>query len=989
MSLGAVSSSTVREVSCRALDPFFQAVDRARIPRAELAAGLTYDLAHLTNKHERIDWDAFRQFMSNVRRFFDRPAITEIGAVGVKSPGFRSFALIGRTLFSADGFYRWALTSGGMGNQLFSNMTPSFRELRLGRLDLDLQIAPGYAPCDEFFYFAIGGFQALPELVGVKRASVRMLPIERGARFEIEYEARDTRRARLLRRLTRGSDARATAKELNDAIHVLERRNVELERVQGQLDVAYQVGQEIWGHRDLEAVGTALMQSLIGRYGISGARITIARAPGFVGFQGDVAGAPSASVALPGDPSAGQLELWTVAAGDDAQRLAELVAPTIALAIENAHAYRELAEYQAGLERLVEQRTAELREAQASREKFFGNISHEIRTPLSLIMLAARDIQTRAGDQLDQRSSTGLLSITEGARKLLRLVDELLLLAAGQAEKLVLAPEPMDLASLASQIAAAWTPAAEAAGLLLSTRLPSSLTINADPVALERVVSNLVSNAIKYTPPGGSVEVVVEPDAAGPIIRVIDTGRGIDPELASRLFGRFERAAGDDRRKAGTGIGLALVKQLVDGHGGTVAAIPRDLGTEFRVQLPASIVIDNMRVTETKLRTTHAPASAPVLVSGQMFSPPGVSKGSILVAEDDSRLADSIARLLADHYTVVVALNGLDALEQVRRVQPQLLITDVDMPGMTGIELAARFREVTGDKLSPIIILSAVVDLNTRVAGLEAGAIDYVGKPFEPKELLARVEAQFRMRDMAVRLHRAEQLSTLGILTSGLAHELRNPANGIVNAIEPLRESLPPELVQPETAVAELLDAMKSSADQMWFLVNQLLGFRSNSELALRSVVLADLVSRAVRLANGALTGIDVRVRLDQPGSIMCAPPLMVQVLTNLIENAGHAAGKGGWIEVRSAERDGRAAIEVTDSGPGVPSALRERIFEPFFTTKDPKPGAGGTGLGLSVARTIIHRHRGTLELRERAGKTAFVIEVPHKSNLASPKGGI
>jgi two-component system NtrC family sensor kinase len=115
----------------------------------------------------------------------------------------------------------------------------------------------------------------------------------------------------------------------------------------------------------------------------------------------------------------------------------------------------------------------------------------------------------------------------------------------------------------------------------------------------------------------------------------------------------------------------------------------------------------------------------------------------------------------------------------------------------------------------------------------------------------------------------------------------------------------------------------------------------------------------------------------------------MVQVLTNLIENAGHAAGKGGWVQVRSAAHDGRVAIEVTDSGPGVPSALRERIFEPFFTTKDPKPGAGGTGLGLSVARTIIQRHRGTLELRQSGGKTAFVIELPHVSNLAAPKGGI
>jgi signal transduction histidine kinase len=365
-----------------------------------------------------------------------------------------------------------------------------------------------------------------------------------------------------------------------------------------------------------------------------------------------------------------------------------------------------------------------------------------------------------------------------------------------------------------------------------------------------------------------------------------------------------------------------------------------------------------------------------------VFTPSGLSGGTILIAEDEPRLAESIAQLLCERYTVVVALDGVTAVELLKRHQPQLLITDVDMPGMSGIELAKRFRELTGDRLAPIIILSAVIDLGTRLAGLEAGAVDYVGKPFEPKELQARVDAQFRMRDLAVRLHRAEQLSALGILTSGLAHELRNPANGIVNALEPLRELLPPELLEPNSAVAELFEAMKASADQMWFLVNQLLGFRSNSALELRSVELPDLVRRAVRLANGALEGVTVRLDLANAGTLMCAPPLMVQVLTNLVENAGDAAGRGGWVEVQTGLHKGIITIEVTDSGPGVPVELRERIFEPFFTTKDPKPGTGGTGLGLSVARTIIHRHRGTLEVRSRGDRTAFVIELPANSNM-------
>jgi len=693
-------------------------------------------------------------------------------------------------------------------------------------------------------------------------------------------------------------------------------------------------------------------------------------------------------VLVDGTPSA-VIDMWTTEADADARRLLDMLVPTIRLALDNAVAYRELADYQAGLEKLVDQRTLELREAQASREKFFGNISHEIRTPLSLILLSVADIERRAGKLLDDRSRGGLGSISDASRKLVRLVDELLLLAAGQAAKLGIAPGPTDLDGLVEQLAAAWRPAAEAAGLELQLETPSARTFaNVDPVAFERIVSNLVSNAVKYTPRDGTISIHLEVDDTLRL-SVLDTGPGIDKDLAERLFGRFERAAGSDRRKAGTGIGLALVKQLVEAHDGIVTAIPRPTGgSEFRVTLPLSRIALAKPVvagTSTSLRTTHAPTHVEgTIASGTVFTPPGLSAGTIVIAEDEPRLAESIASLLSEQYTVIVGLDGAAALDLVKQHQPQLLITDVDMPGMTGIELARKFREVTGDRLAPIIILSAVIDLNTRLAGLEAGAVDYIGKPFDPAELRARVASQFRMRDLAMRLHRAEQLSAMGILTSGLAHELRNPANGIVNAIAPLQMLLPEELAGPETDVGQLLDAMKSCADQIAFLVRQLLGFRNNADLELRPYDLKVLVQRAIGLAKDALQEVEVRIEMNVERRVMCAQPLLVQVVANLIENAGHAANRGGWVAIR-AESVGQTSVrlELTDSGPGVPVELRERVFEPFFTTKSP---GKGTGLGLSVARAILHRHHGTLEISDRDGRTAFVMELPVES--AFPKSG-
>ncbi|HEY6172968.1 MAG TPA: HAMP domain-containing sensor histidine kinase, partial [Kofleriaceae bacterium] len=320
-------------------------------------------------------------------------------------------------------------------------------------------------------------------------------------------------------------------------------------------------------------------------------------------------------------------------------------------------------------------------------------------------------------------------------------------------------------------------------------------------------------------------------------------------------------------------------------------------------------------------------------------------------------------------------------LELVPRHQPQLLITDIDMPGINGIDLSRRFRELTGDKLAPIIVLSAMLDLGTRMAGLEAGAVDYVTKPFEPLELRARIRAQFRMRDLAVRLQRAEQLSALGLLTAGLAHELRNPANGIVNAIGPLVEVLPRDLVQSGTAASQLIEVINECAEQIGYLSRQLLGFRKGVvELDLRRVAVRELVQRAVALSMPG--DVDVRIGPNLDGALRCAPPLITQALTNLIENAVHAAGSGGWVEIRTSTHGETFIVELSDSGPGVPVELRERVFEPFYTTK---PVGIGTGLGLSLARDIVHRHGGVLEIRERGPRSCFVVELPNYSTLDEP----
>ena len=957
-----------------------------------LVAGTPYNVAHLSDKDERVEWSALVRMLENGRKVWTREQLLRLGQRSTEGPLVQFIGVVARIRFSVPTFFQWVAAPDGVASQMITCVKTTCTTEGPGRLIVDFKMEPGFVASEEFFLITQGTYEAMPKMLGAPPAEISAAVSSDGARFAIQYTEPRGIISTVRRAVTWPFTMRQAADELAGAhssllarYRQLDTMRVALERQHELVDVAYQVGQQVWGQRTLEAIGDVVMTSLLARKSVCGVRFVV----GDVEFDRGTLAGVCTSVELQGSRDRGRIDVWTTTIDDEVRNLVDLLAPTVALAIDNMLAYRALADYQEGLERLVVERTRELstardelagtveqlKDAQGARERFFGNVSHEIRTPLSLIMLAAGDIEARAGKLLDPRSSQSLGSVTEAARKLVRLVDELLLLAAGQENKLQLHREPTDLGALVSQLMAAWRPAADAAGLELEARALPSLIASVDPVAIERVASNLVSNAVKYTPRGGRVEIELFEDASRIRLSVLDNGPGIAEELAGRLFGRFERGASDRGKNVGTGIGLSLVKQLVEAHDGTIEAVRRTpTGTEMRVILPRTDMRDE--VAPMRGLRLEVAATSRRIESGSRFDPAVTSAGTIVVAEDDAGLAEMTARLLSEKYTVFVGLDGEAAFELVRKHHPQVLITDIDMPLMNGIELAKRFREHTGDRLAPIIMLSAVLDLGTRVAGLEAGAIDYVTKPFDPRELIARVDAQFRMRELAVRLHRAEQLSTLGILTSGLAHEIRNPANGIVNAVAPLKELLPKELIGPTTGPGQLIDVIAQCAEQIAFLSRQLLGFKPGGRLDLRAVKLSDIIERSLVLAQVALSNVQVRRELADC-EVLCSGPLLVQAVTNLVENAGHAAGHQGWVQVTTRSEGGRTSVEVSDSGPGVPIALRDRIFEPFFTTKSP---GVGTGLGLSVSRAIVQRHGGVLEIRERLGRATFVIELPNNS---------
>lgn len=650
--------------------------------------------------------------------------------------------------------------------------------------------------------------------------------------------------------------------------------------------------------------------------------------------------------------------------------------------------YEELEDYRLNLEKKVEERTnelartvTELKEAQEARDKLFANINHEIRTPLSLISLSISDVKRRRTD-VDARTQQQFDGIEGATRQLLRLVDGLLVLAASQEDRLRLRMTTFDIAARAKNTVGMWTHAAEALGVTIGYDGPEELAIHADETAVDRILTNLLSNALKFTPAGGSVSVELSALDGNMQLAVRDTGVGVDEEFKKRIFGRFEQGrAAVHAGSHGSGVGLSLVRELSRAHGGDVALqTPASGGSRFVVTLPTKPAPAALASISPREEAVSAQVPADFGIAevspstSEILEPPGVPLGTIVIAEDDPALRAQVAELLRTDYRVLVAPDGISALNLARKHLPDMLVSDIGMPGMDGIELTRRFRDMSGNRLAPVLLLTAFGEVRKRLQGFEAGAVDYILKPFEPEELRARIRSQLLLRSLALRLSESEKSVTLGVLSAGLAHELRNPANGIANAIGPLRKLLPAESLREDSTSGKLFRVVEQCTEQLSVLSRQLLGLRSGAEMELVTTPVPELVSRAQSLASAALAGCRVDAAIDYTGTLACAPSTILQVLANLLENAAHASGPGGWVKISAVLDAERVVFEIADSGPGVPTELRQKIFEPFFTTKPP---GIGTGLGLATAREIVVRHAGALEVRSGSPGAVFRVELP------------
>jgi PAS domain S-box-containing protein len=624
-------------------------------------------------------------------------------------------------------------------------------------------------------------------------------------------------------------------------------------------------------------------------------------------------------------------------------------------------------------EREIARQREELAKLDELKTQFFANISHEFRTPLTLMMGPLEDAISEA-EGLSAPARERLELAHRNSLRLLKLVNTLLDFSRIEAGRIQASYQPTDLCVLTAELASVFRSAVERAGVRLIVDCPPlTEPVYVDREMWEKVVLNLLSNAFKFTFEG-EIEVSLRQADSAVQLTVRDTGTGIPREEIPRLFERFHRVQGARGRSyEGSGIGLALVQELVKLHGGRVEVESEvDRGTAFtvtiplgRAHLPADRVEAVRTLTSTGLRSDAFREEVLRWLPDERHAleelrpdPAGAQPGGqrILLADDNADMRGYLRRLLGD-YEVETVEDGAAALRAARERTPDLVLTDVMMPGMDGFELLRELRADPRTREVPVILLSARAGEESRIEGLAAGADDYLVKPFSAREVLARVQSHLelaKLRREAREALRVEDRRKDEFLAT-LAHELRNPLAPIRNGLQLIRLAGSNPAMSATLEQARLM--MERQVQQMVRLVDDLLDVsrisRNNLELRREWVELAAIVGSAVETSRPLIEAAahELRVSLPPEPVLLDADPVrLAQALSNLLNNAAKYSERGGSIQLSAERLDGEVVLRVRDQGIGIPADKLPHIFDMFVQVDHSlERSQGGLGIGLVV----------------------------------------
>ncbi len=836
-----------KEVSCKTLTIFFKSLEENKIPLEILCENLQYNLDYLKNKNENIEWETLRKFLLNIRKIWDDDQFVNLGIQMVQKKTYPFFSLIsGFFLNIKDVYHLINDPKKGIGNRHVKCVKPTTREIERGHLEVTLELPDNYIKSREFFLVTKGFFTALPLFLKLKFSKVIMHETEHGAVYNIFYPQSNKAYLWFRNIFSTPSSKRAAIAELNDAYELLYDRFHQLEESQAKiqmqarlLETAYSISQLIIGDLDLDYTLKAIAKSLVEvaefkavevivETEIEGEKINRKEKFGNQEINSD-----KIERILKGrSQTLGKITLWTNTENENVYQLLDYIIPSVSMQLLSALSFKLVDDYRSKLEHKVDERTGQLNQVnkelsdsleklkklKSARDRFFANISHEFRTPLTLISGPSEDI---INNTRENKTKIQTELIKKNADRMLELINQLLDLSRLDAGKIELKTSHDNIVSFIRGITLSFESLAERKGIMLAVSSNQEIIdFYFDKEMMIKIITNLLSNAFKYTKIDGQITVTInETNDKFIEIKIKDTGIGIPKEELPKLFDRFYQVDNSPTREyEGAGIGLALTKELVELHHGKIfvdslfeTQNPDKRGwTEFTIQLPAVKehlkdleIIEGIKTEiypDTKLNDYQKTALKSLrdadnhileINKNKRYLNKSFSNNDfhddernlILIVEDNRDVRNFIKDTLINIYQIEVSANGREGVDKAKDIIPDLIICDIMMPKMDGLELTKILKNDEATSHIPIILLTAKSEQEIKIEGLEFGADDYLIKPFDTKELKARIKNRIELRKQLQRKY-----SSLEYFENEKENKLTNPdekfMSDVMNIIE-------------------------------------------------------------------------------------------------------------------------------------------------------------------------------------------------------------
>jgi signal transduction histidine kinase/DNA-binding NarL/FixJ family response regulator len=794
---------TKKEVSCRILTAFFFLLKKKGIELEKILDSIPYSKSYLLKRSERIEWSVFCKIISNMRNYFSPQDFEEAGVLHVKQGFYPEGVIAGFIFFSSNKISR-ILNKQIMriGKHMVSCINSRTEYPEKNKIRVVAFLDQGYEFLPEMFIEIKGTWNELGRLVGHKNFKIDLTWVPQGAAFNISWEKEG-----FIFRVKRGIQWLFSMKkafmELSDShqqlleqYDILEESRNQLEKQTRQHKTVYDITRSIQQSQDIKKTLKAITDALVNNTGLSSARLRLFKdsegtdfdLEAFSGISGATEGHLNNPIII-NDEKIGELIFEPENGSDSAEtdELIEFLLPVINISIHDLLVFRTLTDYKNNLERKVETRTSELQQArdqlsgtihllqdiQLAQNNFFTNISHEFRTPLTLILGLVKQITDKTEDY---KIKEDLNIVYRNAKKLLILVNQLLDISKIESGNMKLQTRPMNAIPYLKALVFSFVSYAERKKIrLIFNSADEEIIVHLDTEKIEKIITNVLSNAIKFTAKGGQVEVTVKllssrrdltvAQISVPEeyleISVKDSGIGIPPEKIQKIFNRFYQVDGSNRReREGTGIGLALTKELVELHKGSIRADSIEgEGTTFIICIPLlrnhlipEEILGSDRIEEEAIDLLTEDISPAIIKSyrSDNYFIDKEGKKLLLIVEDNTDVRNYIKDNMKEEFRIIEAADGEAGLRKAFDHIPDLIISDLMMPKMDGIELCNKLKSDLRTSHIPLIMLTARATKQDKIEGFITGADDYILKPFETDVLKARVK---NLIDQRKRIH--------------------------------------------------------------------------------------------------------------------------------------------------------------------------------------------------------------------------------------------